>query len=187
MEFHADGHRWLSLLIFLTIAFVERRLLDCLPLTSTNLLPLSCETSEGHQFSSLHTDRVLTLNREMSALESRMPVAARLARTQRCHCNRAFARTAFIDTSTSLMPTAPLQGRADTKLNDMVATKTVTPRYIAALTLHQLHANLANPNVNSAESNSPKHKSFPLREKCGLFLSVCTVLISVQVLLPRTL
>ncbi len=119
----------------------------------------------------------------MTTLDTRMPVAARLARTPRCH-RPPIARAAFVESS-ALMPGAPPREDA---LAAMVVRSTVTPRLIAARALHEVHAALADPSRPGAlDGAATQPKSFPLREKCGLFLSVCTVLISVQFLLPRTL
>jgi len=80
-------------------------------------------------------------------------------------------------------------GNAAVPINELVASGTaVTPSFVAGRTLDEL---LAPPPMPNATSASPpltqEGRMLPAREKFGLFLSVCTVLVSVQVLLPRTL
>ena len=127
-------------------------------------------------------------------LNARIPAAARRARTPRCH-RPALARAAFVaDSSTimpnTMMPTPPLQQPNDAELAYMVVKTITTPALIAPRTLHEVHADLVaarNEKAPAHDGLGPRNRIFPLREKCGIFLSFCTALLSVQILVPRFL
>lgn len=139
----------------------------------------------------------------MSALESRLSLAARSARTQRCCRRRPHPRrrtVAFVDPASALAPTPPLQHQIDALECHMIVTTIVGTRQYAAAARTLDNNALASTRPSSAGKTSPvtiparasdvdvaiePQRRLRLHEKCGIFISLVAVLASVQAFAPR--
>jgi hypothetical protein len=110
------------------------------------------------------------------------------------HCSshicstRRRPRAAFVDSAPAARPPPPTP---DAHTVPPTARYTFTPPSAATPPLHATEAAAGSPAPRAPRRNDDdgarRPGSIPLQDKMGLLLSLCSVLVSVQVLMPRVL